>query len=104
MTEELRFGEVNPDGSIKRDVRVSALSGRRIEKGDPMIRITGTPYFYRLEAQELRLLQDETDPEATAVRQKELDDMIALNLPACSPCVVRTNHAGAIKRHGNCRR
>jgi hypothetical protein len=89
MADELRVGEFNPDGSIKQDVRVSVLSGRRTEAGDPMVGISGTLYFYRLEAQEFRLLHDESDPDALATRRAELSAIIKLNLPSRAAPVVK---------------
>ncbi len=85
MADEIRIGEFNPDGSIKQDVRVSVLSGKRTEIGDPMIGIKGTSYFYRLEAQEFRLLYDEPNPQVAAERQKSLDDAIQAAIRAVSP-------------------
>jgi hypothetical protein len=46
----LVFGELNPDGSIKRDVRICAISFKPIEGGDGMIVIPGTSRFYRVKA------------------------------------------------------
>lgn len=46
----LRFGELNPDGSIKRDVRICAITGQPVESGDAMVRVVGTNKFYRAKA------------------------------------------------------
>ncbi len=50
MDAQLIFGEVAPDGTIKRDVRLCAATGRPIEAGDVMVTIPGTGRFYRLKA------------------------------------------------------
>jgi hypothetical protein len=46
----LIFGELNPDGSIKRDVRICAISYKPIEGGDAMLVVPGTRTFYRVKA------------------------------------------------------
>lgn len=82
---EIKIGEFNSDGSIKIDVRTSVLSGKRTEPGDPMIGIPNTRYFYRLEAQELRLLYDETDPQLAAQRRADLDNVLADAVRSINP-------------------
>lgn len=54
MANKSDFGELNADGSIKRDVTTSILSGRATQPGDVMVRVSGTPYFYRVTAGEKR--------------------------------------------------
>lgn len=68
------FGEVDENGAIVKNTRVSALSGKRTEPGDPIIRVTGTNVFYRLEAQELKRLNDtERNPDIAAAMRRELE-------------------------------
>lgn len=57
------FGELNPDGSIKRDVTHSAISGRETQPGDVRIRVKGTPFFYRILASEKRNFNAEARAE-----------------------------------------
>lgn len=46
----LIYGELNPDGTIKRDVRICAISYKPIESGDAMLVVPGTRTFYRVKA------------------------------------------------------
>ena len=61
------FGELNPDGSIKRDVQHSILSQRPVQAGDVQVRVEGTPYFYWVLAVEKRQLTPEKRAEIEAV-------------------------------------
>jgi hypothetical protein len=61
------FGELNADGSIKRDAQQSILSGRPVQPGDVRIRVTGTPYFYWILATEKRNFTPEARAEIEAV-------------------------------------
>lgn len=48
IVEEV-LGEYNPDGTIKREPVVCAVTGRRVVASTPTVkaRIPGTDYFYR---------------------------------------------------------
>lgn len=50
------FGRVSEDGTIVEDTEVCIVSGREIVAGDTMVRISGTPYFYRVAAVEQKKL------------------------------------------------
>lgn len=50
IDDKLRFGELNPDGSVKRNVFICAISGQPIEAGDVMIVVPNTNIFYRAKA------------------------------------------------------
>lgn len=61
------FGELNPDGSIKRDVQHSILSKRPVQPGDVRVRVQGTPYFYWLQASEKRAFTPQLRADVEAV-------------------------------------
>lgn len=44
------FGRFSEKGKLEVDVRECAVSGQPTESGDPMARIQGTPFFYRVKA------------------------------------------------------
>lgn len=74
-------GDLNEDGSIKRDVRICALTGVDIEPGDAMFSITGTGKFYRVKAGVLRI------PGAAEARQQ----LEASVKPAPTPTPTKTS-------------
>lgn len=71
-------GELNDDGTIKRDIRICALTGLDTEPGDVMYSVAGTNKFYRVKAGILRI------PGATEARQQ----LEASLKPAPSPAPV----------------
>lgn len=72
--KKTNFGEFNPDGSIKHDVDMSVISERLVQPGDALKRVSGTPYFFRLTAEESRRLTPEKRAEIeAAIRPVDAD-------------------------------
>ncbi len=82
MAKKEDFGELNADGSIKRDVTTSILSGRAIQPGDATVRVSGTHYFYRVTAGEKRFL---LTPEARAELEAVVKSSKAAPAPTPAP-------------------
>lgn len=64
------FGQYNADGTLKEDVQVCALTGRETAPGDAMVRVAGTPYFYRVKSFALAQLTPERRAEIEAAVPK----------------------------------
>lgn len=50
VDQNLRFGDILPNGEITRNVRVCAVTGQPIETGDMMVIVPGTGKFFRAKA------------------------------------------------------
>src|SRR5689334_17402426 len=97
----LRFGELNPDGTIKRDVRVCAVTGSVIEPGDAMIKVPDTNRFYRVKApllwpqnrdnfEAIRLELEAMVKPAPAISAPEAPTEIAPDAPQDIPAAKRS--------------
>lgn len=65
------FGQINSEtGDIVADTTVCILTGRVIEPGDMMVRISGTPYFYRVSAGAVKDLTADVREAIEAEAQK----------------------------------
>lgn len=67
MVDETIFGEMFSDGKgIKRNVIDCAVTGERIVAGDAMVKVEGTPYFFRVKAQIINRMKPEQIAEIKA--------------------------------------
>ena len=69
-------GEFNADGSLKEDVIHCAFTGQFVRGvHSNRERISGTPYFYRVSANELHLVTDAWRDEFAAAVKAELSEV-----------------------------
>ena len=73
------YGMIDSEQAVFIDVTVSALSGKAIIPGDAMVRIAGTPLFYRLQASEVRAMTAEqrADLEERIIAQAKKPEPVA---------------------------
>jgi hypothetical protein len=61
------FGRFTEKGRLETDVRECAVTGSPTESGDPMVRIQGTPLFYRVRA---HIWHHLTDQQVAALEKR----------------------------------
>lgn len=90
--DKVQYGLFSEQGDILRDVDECALSGRKIEIGDGMVRISGTPFFYRVAAVEYGGL---TDAKRKALADHVPQKKVAAAEPPAAPAPAKKNEVPA---------